>query len=86
MNLKALLGFVFCQPGEMSLEEIETRIGPLLEPDVITNLKSAVWKERLEGKSLCLRVYALMMTNCTQNVTTLTMTNCTFVSPGVLFV
>ena len=35
----------------MSLEEIETRLGPLFEPEVITNLKSANWKERLEGET-----------------------------------
>jgi cytoskeleton-associated protein 5 len=35
----------------MSLEEIESRIGVLLEPDVITNLKSAIWKERLDAIS-----------------------------------
>jgi hypothetical protein len=34
----------------MSLEDIETRLGPLFEPEVIANLKSANWKERLEGK------------------------------------
>jgi hypothetical protein len=42
------LGIGF-QPSDMSLEEIESRIGVLLEPDVITNLKSAIWKERLDG-------------------------------------
>lgn len=38
------------QPGEMSLEDIETRLSPLFESEVITNLKSANWKERLEGE------------------------------------
>lgn len=33
----------------MSLEEIESRIGSLIQADVISQLKSAVWKERLEG-------------------------------------
>lgn len=37
------------QPAEMSLEEIESRIGSLVQSDTITQLKSAVWKERLEG-------------------------------------
>ncbi|KAG0567085.1 hypothetical protein KC19_7G108600 [Ceratodon purpureus] len=37
------------EPGEMSLEDIETRLGALFEPDVIANLKSANWKERLEA-------------------------------------
>ncbi|KAG0602469.1 hypothetical protein M758_10G016500 [Ceratodon purpureus] len=37
------------EPGEMSLEDIETRLGPLFEAEVITNLKSANWKERLEA-------------------------------------
>lgn len=37
------------QPTEMSLEEIESRIGSLIQSDTITLLKSAVWKERLEG-------------------------------------
>jgi len=37
------------QPTEMGLEEIESRIGSLLQSDTITLLKSAVWKERLEG-------------------------------------
>ncbi|CAM6047665.1 unnamed protein product [Sphagnum compactum] len=39
------------EPSDMSLEEIESRIGVLLEPDVITNLKSAIWKERLDAIS-----------------------------------
>lgn len=34
----------------MSLEDIETRLGPLFEPEVMANLKSANWKERLEGE------------------------------------
>lgn len=37
------------EPGEMSLEEIEGRIGSLFQEDVLANLKSAVWKERLEA-------------------------------------
>jgi len=44
------LGIGF-QPSDMSLEEIESRIGVLLEPDVITNLKSVVRKESLDGWS-----------------------------------
>ncbi|KAI9124426.1 hypothetical protein K1719_004348 [Acacia pycnantha] len=39
------------EPSEMSLEEIESRIGSLIQPDTITLLKSTVWKERLEGIS-----------------------------------
>ncbi|KAH9313333.1 hypothetical protein KI387_028368 [Taxus chinensis] len=37
------------EPGDMSLEEIEGRVGSLFQADVLPNLKSAVWKERLEG-------------------------------------
>lgn len=37
------------EPAEMSLEEIETKVGGLVQVDVITNLKSSVWKERLEA-------------------------------------
>lgn len=40
---------LFLQPAEMSLEEIESRLGSLIQADTITQLKSAVWKERLEG-------------------------------------
>jgi hypothetical protein len=36
----------------MSLEDIETRLGPLFEAEVISNLKSANWKERLEGEMI----------------------------------
>ncbi|KAL1343695.1 protein MOR1 isoform X1 [Arachis hypogaea] len=39
------------EPAEMSLEEIETRVGSLVQSDTITQLKSAVWKERLEAIS-----------------------------------
>lgn len=37
------------QPAEMSLEEIEGKLGSLIHADTISQLKSAVWKERLEG-------------------------------------
>ncbi|XP_039052270.1 protein MOR1-like isoform X2 [Hibiscus syriacus] len=37
------------EPAEMSLEEIESRLGSLIQEDVISQLKSAVWKERLEA-------------------------------------
>ncbi|KAJ7532598.1 hypothetical protein O6H91_13G011700 [Diphasiastrum complanatum] len=37
------------EPSEMSLEEIEARVGSLIQPDVLANLKSAIWKERLEA-------------------------------------
>lgn len=33
----------------MSLEEIERRVDSLIQAETITQLKSAVWKERLEG-------------------------------------
>lgn len=33
----------------MSLEEIESKLGSLIQTETITQLKSAVWKERLEG-------------------------------------
>ncbi|XP_052730931.1 protein MOR1 isoform X3 [Vigna angularis] len=39
------------EPTEMSLEEIESRIGSLIQSDTIALLKSAVWKERLEAIS-----------------------------------
>ncbi|KAF7820177.1 protein MOR1 [Senna tora] len=39
------------EPSEMSLEEIESRIGSLIQSDTITLLKSTVWKERLEAIS-----------------------------------
>ncbi|KAH7416157.1 hypothetical protein KP509_14G078100 [Ceratopteris richardii] len=37
------------EPTEMSLEEIEGRVSGIVQADVITNLKSSVWKERLEA-------------------------------------
>ncbi|KAL0442796.1 UNVERIFIED_CONTAM: protein MOR1 [Sesamum latifolium] len=37
------------EPAEMSLEEIENRLGSLVQAETITQLKSAVWKERLEA-------------------------------------
>ncbi|KAI3741132.1 hypothetical protein L1987_58799 [Smallanthus sonchifolius] len=37
------------EPIEMTLEEIESRIGSLIQEDIITQLKSAAWKERLEA-------------------------------------
>ncbi|KAK7391401.1 hypothetical protein VNO78_19817 [Psophocarpus tetragonolobus] len=39
------------EPTEMGLEEIESRIGSLIQSDTITLLKSSVWKERLEAIS-----------------------------------
>ncbi|XP_011010439.1 PREDICTED: protein MOR1-like [Populus euphratica] len=39
------------EPAEMSLEEIETRLGSLLQAETVSQLKSAVWKERLEAIS-----------------------------------
>ncbi|XP_024030608.1 protein MOR1 [Morus notabilis] len=40
------------EPAEMSLEEIESRLGSLIQSDTISQLKSAAWKERLEAISL----------------------------------
>lgn len=37
------------QPAEMSLEEIEGRLTSVLKSETISQLKSNVWKERLEG-------------------------------------
>ncbi|KAG9153404.1 hypothetical protein Leryth_025533 [Lithospermum erythrorhizon] len=44
------------EPAEMSLEEIESRLGSLIQADTISQLKSAVWKERLEGFYSCLLI------------------------------
>lgn len=48
MIFMSLISLVL-QPAEMSLEEIESRLGSLIQGDTIGQLKSAVWKERLEG-------------------------------------
>lgn len=40
------------EPAEMSLEEIERRVGSLLQEETVSQLKSTVWKERLEAISL----------------------------------
>ncbi|KAG0466434.1 hypothetical protein HPP92_018014 [Vanilla planifolia] len=37
------------EPGEMSLEEIEQRLGSTVKTETLSQLKSTVWKERLEG-------------------------------------
>ncbi|MCL7034943.1 hypothetical protein MKW94_023873 [Papaver nudicaule] len=37
------------EPADMSLDEIESRLGSLLQADTISQLKSSVWKERLEA-------------------------------------
>ncbi|KAH7857794.1 hypothetical protein Vadar_016518 [Vaccinium darrowii] len=37
------------EPADMSLEEIESRLGSLIQAETISQLKSAVWKERLEA-------------------------------------
>ncbi|KAK3015530.1 hypothetical protein RJ639_006661 [Escallonia herrerae] len=37
------------EPADMGLEEIENKLGSLIQEDTIAQLKSAVWKERLEG-------------------------------------
>ncbi|KAL0770544.1 hypothetical protein Bca101_035695 [Brassica carinata] len=39
------------EPAEMGLEEIENRLGSLVKTETISQLKSSVWKERLEGAS-----------------------------------
>jgi cytoskeleton-associated protein 5 len=41
--------YFFLQPAEMSLEEIEERLGSVVKAETISQLKSTVWKERLEG-------------------------------------
>uniref|UniRef100_A0A804L7N6 Protein MOR1 n=1 Tax=Musa acuminata subsp. malaccensis TaxID=214687 RepID=A0A804L7N6_MUSAM len=40
------------EPGEMSLEEIEGKLGSLVKAETISQLKSGVWKERLEAIGL----------------------------------
>ncbi|KAK8936155.1 Protein MOR1 [Platanthera zijinensis] len=40
------------EPGDMSLEEIEQRLSSLIKADTILQLKSSVWKERLEAIGL----------------------------------
>jgi cytoskeleton-associated protein 5 len=37
------------QPSDMSLEEIEERLSNVVKAETINQLKSSVWKERLEG-------------------------------------
>uniref|UniRef100_A0A9I9CQR2 Protein MOR1 n=1 Tax=Cucumis melo TaxID=3656 RepID=A0A9I9CQR2_CUCME len=37
------------EPAEMSLEEVESKLGSLVEADTVSQLKSTVWKERLEA-------------------------------------
>ena len=39
----------------MGLEEIENRLGSLVKPETVSQLKSSVWKERLEGLLKALR-------------------------------
>ncbi|KAL5775569.1 hypothetical protein ACOSP7_013126 [Xanthoceras sorbifolium] len=39
------------EPAEMTLEEIESRLGSLIQADTVGQLKSTVWKERLEAIS-----------------------------------
>ncbi|KAI5572012.1 hypothetical protein BDE02_11G133800 [Populus trichocarpa] len=55
------------EPAEMSLEEIETRLGSLIQADTISQLKSAVWKERLEAIS-SLKEQVEGLQNCNQSV------------------
>ncbi|CAL5344938.1 unnamed protein product [Camellia sinensis] len=37
------------EPADMTLEEIESRLGSIVQADSVSKLKSAVWKERLEA-------------------------------------
>ncbi|GAB4826923.1 Protein MICROTUBULE ORGANIZATION 1 [Ancistrocladus abbreviatus] len=37
------------EPAEMTLEEIESRVGSLVQADTISQLKSTAWKDRLEA-------------------------------------
>ncbi|KAL5568082.1 hypothetical protein UlMin_024657 [Ulmus minor] len=39
------------EPSEMSLEEIESKLGSIIQADTVSQLKSAAWKERLEAIS-----------------------------------
>ncbi|XP_060193009.1 protein MOR1 [Lycium barbarum] len=51
MQLKASKPVVVeeVEPAEMSLEEIESKLGSLIQTETIAQLKSAEWKERLEA-------------------------------------
>ncbi|XP_073061679.1 LOW QUALITY PROTEIN: protein MOR1-like [Primulina eburnea] len=51
------------EPAEMSLEEIENRLGSLVQSDTISQLKSAVWKERLEGSGPKSGILAKLIAN-----------------------
>ena len=51
----------------MSLEEVESRLGSLVDADTVSQLKSTVWKERLEGfhiNELLLLLYSLSYSCC----------------------
>ncbi|WCJ24432.1 ARM repeat superfamily protein [Euphorbia peplus] len=37
------------EPSEMGLEEIESKLGSLIQEETVSQLKSSVWKERLEA-------------------------------------
>ncbi|KAI8000506.1 Protein MOR1 [Camellia lanceoleosa] len=37
------------EPADMTLEEIESRLGSIVQADSVSKLKSTVWKERLEA-------------------------------------
>ncbi|KAL0922592.1 hypothetical protein M5K25_006587 [Dendrobium thyrsiflorum] len=53
ININNLFTNTGClQPGDMSLEEIEQRLCSLINADTISQLKSSVWKERLEAIGL----------------------------------
>ena len=49
LNLLSHCFSEYLQPAEMSLEEIESRLGSLVQADTVSLLKSAAWKEQLEG-------------------------------------
>ncbi|CAA2988094.1 MOR1 isoform X2, partial [Olea europaea subsp. europaea] len=68
------------EPAEMSLEEIENKLGSLIQADTIVQLKSSVWKERLEGMS---ERVADIKTR-TQAIKCLT-SFCEAVDPGLIF-
>ncbi|KAK9131718.1 hypothetical protein Scep_011246 [Stephania cephalantha] len=46
---KASIEIEDVEPADMSLEEIEIKLGSIIQADTISQLKSGVWKERLEA-------------------------------------
>ncbi|KAF2613516.1 hypothetical protein F2Q70_00008383 [Brassica cretica] len=49
VTVQSSVGSTTTGPAEMGLEEIENRLGSLVKPETISQLKSTVWKERLEA-------------------------------------